>query len=213
MPLFALGTLALYRGDFAGALAPLERGLDLCRTREIPLWAPDFTWALGAAYHGTGRNAEGIALMEDAARASAERHVKWAWWPGGVGALGAAYVLDGRLGEATRIGQDRLAAAQQAGERVVEGHLLKLLGDIAAHPARFEVDTAEAHYRQSQALAEALSLRPLLAHCHLGLGILSQRAGKQREARGDLETAETMFGEMDMRYWREQAKMAMAELA
>jgi class 3 adenylate cyclase/tetratricopeptide (TPR) repeat protein len=213
MPLFALGTLALYRGDFAGALAPLERGLDLCRTREIPLWAPDFTWALGAAYHGTGRNAEGIALMEEAARAAAERHVKWAWWPGGVGALGAAYVLDGRLGEATRISQDRLAAARQVGERVVEGHLLKLLGDIAAHPARFEVDTAAAHYRQSQALAEALSLRPLLAHCHLGLGILSQRAGKHQEARGDLKMAETMFGEMDMRYWREQAKMAMAELA
>jgi len=56
-------------------------------------------------------------------------------------------------------------------------------------------------------------LRPLLAHCHLGLGILSQRAGKHREAQGDLETAETMFGEMDMRYWRERAKMAMAELA
>lgn len=213
MPLFALGTLAIYRGDFAGALAPLERGLDLCRTREIPLWAPDFTWALGAAYHGTGRNAEGIALMEDVARAAAERHVKWTWWPDGVGALGTAYVLDGRLEDAARIGRDRLAAAQQVGERGVQGHLLKLLGDIAAHPARFEIDTAEAHYRQAQALAEALSLRPLLAHCHLGLGILSQRAGKHQEARGDLKMAETMFGEMDMRYWREQAKMAMAELA
>jgi tetratricopeptide (TPR) repeat protein len=71
MPLFGLGTLKLEQGDFAGAVAPLERGLDLCRTREIPLWAPDFTWALGAAYHATGRRAEGIALLEESARAAA----------------------------------------------------------------------------------------------------------------------------------------------
>ena len=53
-PLFGLGTLKLDQGDFAGAVAPLERGLDLCRTREVPLLLHDFAWALGAAYHGTG---------------------------------------------------------------------------------------------------------------------------------------------------------------
>jgi hypothetical protein len=58
-PLFSLGTLKLDQGDFAGAVAPLERGLELCRTREVPLLLHDFAWALGAAYHGTGRRAEG----------------------------------------------------------------------------------------------------------------------------------------------------------
>ena len=76
-PLFGLGTLKLDQGDFAGAVAPLERGLDLCRTREVPLLLHDFAWALGAAYHGTGRRAEGVALMEDAARGFAERTVRW----------------------------------------------------------------------------------------------------------------------------------------
>ena len=80
-PLFGLGTLKLDQGDFAGAVAPLERGLDLCRTREVPLLLHDFAWALGAAYHGTGRRAEGVALMEDAARGLAERTVRC----GGVG--------------------------------------------------------------------------------------------------------------------------------
>ena len=73
-PLFGLGTLKLDQGDFAGAVAPLERGLELCRTREVPLLLHDFAWALGAAYHGTGRRAEGVALMEDAARGFAERN-------------------------------------------------------------------------------------------------------------------------------------------
>ena len=58
-PLFGLGTLKLDQGDFAGAVGPLERGLDLCRTREVPLWLHDFAGALGAAYQGTGRRAEG----------------------------------------------------------------------------------------------------------------------------------------------------------
>ncbi len=181
-PLFGLGTLKLDQGDFAGAVAPLERGLDLCRTREVPLLLHDFAWALGAAYHGTGRRAEGVALMEDAARGLAERTVRLAGWPGRVGALGGAYLLDGRLADATRIAQDGLAAARQRGERGVEGHVLRLLGDIAAHPDRFEVDTAEAHYRQALALAEALGLRPLVAHCHLGLGKLYRRTGKREQA-------------------------------
>jgi len=188
-PLFGLGTLTLDQGDFAGAVAPLERGLDLCRTREVPVLLHDVAWALGAAYHGTGRRAEGVALMEDAARGLVGRIVSLVAWPGRVGALGGAYLLDGRLADATRIAQDGLAAARQRGERGVEGHVLRLLGDIAAHPDRVEVDTAEAHYRQALALAEALGLRPLMAHCHLGLGALYRRAGTRQQAREHLTTA------------------------
>jgi len=212
-PLFSLGTLTLDQGDFAGAIAPLERGLDLCRTREVPLLLHDFAWALGAAYHCTGRRAEGVALMEDAARGFAGRTAPLAGWPGRVGALGGAYLLDGRLADATRIAQDGLAAARQRGERGAEGQLLRLLGDIAAHPDRVEVDVAEAHYRQALALAEELGLRPLMAHCHLGLGALYRRAGTRQQAREHITTAATMFGEMDMRYWREQAEAKLKELA
>jgi hypothetical protein len=133
-------------------------------------------------------------------------------WAGRVGALGGAYLLDGRLADATRIAQEGLAAARQRGEQEVEGQVLRLLGDIAAHPDRFEVDTAEAHYRQALALAEALGLRPLMAHCHLGLGVLSRRAGTRQQAREHITTAGTMFGEMDMRYWLERAEAKLREV-
>ena len=173
----------------------------------------DFAGALVAAYHGTGRRAEGIALLEDAARGLAGRTGRpMSGWAGRVGALGGAYLLDGRLADATRIAQDGLAAARQRGERGVEGHVLRLLGDIAAHPDRFDVDTAEMHYREALALSGELGLRPLGARCHLGLGGLYRRAAKRQEAREQLTTAATMFGEMDMRHWREQAEMAMTEL-
>jgi class 3 adenylate cyclase/tetratricopeptide (TPR) repeat protein len=205
LPLLGLGTLTLDQGDFAGAVAPLERGLDLCRTREVPLLLHDFAWALGAAYHGTGHRAEGVALMEDAARGVAERNRRWSGWAGYAGALGGAYLLDGRLADATRIAQEGLAAARQLGERELEGQLLRLLGAIAAHPDRFEVDTAEAHYRQALALAEALGLRPLMAHCHLGLGVLYRRAGRRQQAPEHLTIATTMYREMEMPFWLEKA--------
>jgi tetratricopeptide (TPR) repeat protein len=211
-PLLGLGTLKLDQGDFAGAEAPLERGLDLCRTREVPLWLPDFAWALGAAYHGTGRRAEGITRMEEAARGFVGRAVRVAGWAGRVGLLGEAHLLDGRLTDATRIAQDGLAAARQRGERGVEGRLLRLLGDIAAHPERLEVDAAEAHYRQALALAEELGLRPLVAHCRLGLGRLNRRRDRRDEAREHLTTATTMYREMGMTYWLGQAEAEKKEL-
>jgi hypothetical protein len=36
-------------------------------------------------------------------------------------------------------------------------------------------------------------MRPLVAHCHLGLGILYRRTGKPQEAQEHLTTAATMY--------------------
>jgi tetratricopeptide (TPR) repeat protein len=173
----------------------------------------DFAWALGAAHYGTGRRAEGVAMMEDAARGVAKRHRRWSGWAGYAGALGGAYLLDGRLADATTIAQDELGAARQRGEREVEGHLLRLLGDIAAHPDRVEIDTAEAHYRRALALTGELGMRPLVAHCHLGLGKLYRRTGKREQAHEHLTTATTMYREMGMTYWLEQAEAEPSRLS
>jgi class 3 adenylate cyclase/tetratricopeptide (TPR) repeat protein len=213
LTLFGLGTLKLDQGDFAGAVPPLERGVDLCRTREVPFLLPDLAEALGAAYYRTDRRAEGIALMEDAARNIAGRGARFSGWAGRVAALGEAYLLEGRLAEAARVAHEGLATARQRGEQGVEGHLLRLLGDIAAHPDRFGTDAAEAHYRHAMLLAQELGLRPLIARCHLGLGVLYRRAGMGQKAREHLTTVVAMFGQMEMRYWLEQSMLAITELA
>ena len=76
-----------------------------------------------------------------------------------------------------------------------------------------EIEPAETHYRQAMALAEELSMRPLVANCHLGLGKLYRRTGKREQATEHLTTATTMYREMDMRFWLEQAEAEMRELA
>jgi hypothetical protein len=48
-------------------------------------------------------------------------------------------------------------------------------------------------------------VRPLVAHCHLGLGTL-YRVGKREEAREHLPIATTMYREMNMRFWLEKAE-------
>ena len=62
------------------------------------------------------------------------------------------------------------------------------------------------------ALAEPRGMRPLVAHCHLGLAKLSRRTGKREQTREHLITATTMYREMDMRFWLEQAEAEMAGL-
>jgi hypothetical protein len=55
-------------------------------------------------------------------------------------------------------------------------------------------------------------LRPLVAHCHLGLGNLYRRTGKREQAQEHLTAATTMYREMGMTYWLEKAAAESAEL-
>jgi hypothetical protein len=56
-------------------------------------------------------------------------------------------------------------------------------------------------------------MRPLVAHCHLGLGKLYRRVGKREQAQEHLTTATTMFREMVMRFYQEKAEAEIKELA
>ena len=59
------------------------------------------------------------------------------------------------------------------------------------------------------ASADGAGLRPLVAHCHLGLGKLYRRTGKREQAQEHLTTATTMYRDMGMTYWLEQAEAEM----
>ena len=50
-------------------------------------------------------------------------------------------------------------------------------------------------------MATELGMRPLEAHCHLGLGKLYRRRGECERARMYVATAAGMYRDMDMRLW------------
>jgi hypothetical protein len=57
-----------------------------------------------------------------------------------------------------------------------------------------------------------VGMRPLAAHCHLGLGKLYRRTDKREQAREHFATATTMYREMGMTYWLWKAEAEMREL-
>jgi tetratricopeptide (TPR) repeat protein len=129
-----------------------------------------------------------------------------------VGYVSEAYLLAGRMEEAVQLAGRALDLSRAHQERGHEAWALRLLGEIAAHQAPPEIAPAEHHYRQALALAEALGMRPLQAHCHLGLGTLYATIGCRDEARAELSTAIELFRSMEMTFWLQQAEAALAEV-
>ena len=67
-------------------------------------------------------------------------------------------------------------------------------------------------HQQGLALAEELSMRPLQAHCHRGLGLLYATTSRVEQARAELATAVAMYRAMDMTFWLPQTKAALAQV-
>jgi tetratricopeptide (TPR) repeat protein len=166
---------------------------------------------LGTAYTLDGRAAAAVPLltqaMEQATATEREDFQVLCRLP-----LGEAYVLAGRLEEAQALAEDTLALAREHQERGHQAYALRLLGDIAARREPPESARAEAHYQQALALADELSMRPLVAHCHLGLGTLYVKTGRREQARAALSAAMALYRAMDMSFWLPQAEAALGQM-
>ncbi len=192
----SLGLVSLRRGDLMQAIPPLERAVELCRVIPVRALFDVSAAHLGYAYALSGRLPEGAALIEEALADPAVTGI--ANHPLFLAYLGEAHLLAGRRDDALAVARRALDLAHRQKERGNEAWALRLLAEIAARADPPDVESADAHYRQALARIEELGMRPLVAHCHLGLGKLYRRTG-QRERRSDhLTTATTMYREMGM---------------
>jgi tetratricopeptide (TPR) repeat protein len=126
--------------------------------------------------------------------------------------LGEAQMLAGCLEEVHALAERALALARGHQERGHEAYALRLLGDLAARREPSEHERAEAYYRQALALAEALGMRPLVAHCRLGLGTLYAQVERPEQAHPELSVAIELYRAMEMTFWLPQAEAALAEV-
>jgi tetratricopeptide (TPR) repeat protein len=126
-------------------------------------------------------------------------------------ALGEAQAHAGCLEEAHTLAEQALALARAHHERGNEAYALRLLGEIAAQREPPAAAHAAAHYQQARALADELGMRPLVAHCHRGLGTLYAATGQTEQASVELSTAIEMYRAMDMTFWLPQAEATLAQ--
>jgi class 3 adenylate cyclase len=205
-----IGHVYLCKGEVHKAILMLERGLELCQAREIPALYPIIATLLGHGYALMGRHDEAVALLEQAVKRAATMQLRYvqSFW---VVMLSDAYWRAGRLGDALTHACRALELARSAKERGNEAYALRLLGAIHAHGDSPDAESAETHYRQALALAEELGMRPLQAHCHLGLGILYSKIGRAEPARIALSAAIDLYRAMDMTFWLPRAEAALAQ--
>jgi class 3 adenylate cyclase len=206
-----LGHLYLAQGDLEHATRVFDQGLALCRASgNRSGYLRMIVAGLGSASVLQGRLAEGHALLEEANRegiSTGARHAahRIAW-------LSEVCRLAGRGEEAWQHARQALDLARQQKARGDEALALHQLGVVHAHTDPRDVAQAEADYQQALALAEALGMRPLMAHCHLDLGRLYGQTGRGEQARAAITAAIDLYRAMDMTFWLPQAEAALAEV-
>jgi tetratricopeptide (TPR) repeat protein len=208
---WGIGQLSLRQGDLSTALPLLERAVGLCQEANFPFYFPWMAPALGAAYSLCGRVTDAVPLLTQAMEQSAATESVYFQALCRL-SLGEAQMLAGQPQEAQAMAERALTLACERQERGHQAYALRLLGEIAAHREPLERESTEPYYRQALALAEELGMRPLLAHCHRGLGALYATAGQREQARAALDTAIALYRAMDMTFWLPQTEAALAQV-
>jgi tetratricopeptide (TPR) repeat protein len=206
--LLAIGVLHGVRGDLHQAIPSTERALALARDWNLTQPGSIVTDQLGYLYAISGRIAEGVPLLRKAL-AAMETMAIAQWRSPLIVHLGEAHLLANHPDEALEVARQGLALASERGHRSIQARALRLLGEIASRLDPPDPQQAETHYRQALALADELGIRPLVAHCHFGLGMPNHRVGEPGRAREHLTTAATMYREMGMTFWLEKAEAAL----
>jgi tetratricopeptide (TPR) repeat protein len=206
-----LGYLYLAQGDLEQAIRMFDQGLALCRASGSRDWLRPIAEGLGYASALQGHLAEGRALLEEGISESMRtgallNHALRVVW------LSEVCRLAGRGEEAGQHARQALDLARQLKERGNEALALHQLGVVQAHTDPPDAEQAEAHYQQALTLADELGMRPLVAHCRRGLGMLYATTGQREQARAALATAVNLYRTMEMTLWLPETEAALAQV-
>jgi tetratricopeptide (TPR) repeat protein len=186
----AFGLVSLRAHDPRAAEAAFERATSLGRSAGFAMLAQTAPAGLAIARAQLGRADEAIVELERLVEETSGPTARlWITYPSLW--LSEAYLLAGRAGDARRQAEASLALAKARGEHTREGWALCLIGEGASRAG--DPASAVTSYEAALAIALAGSLRPLQAHCHLGLARAHARAGARALARDAMATAEQLF--------------------
>ena len=201
----AVGYLHFRKGALDKAIALLERSMEICRIWDLRQNLPRVAVALGNAFAVIGRVGEAMPLLEltnERVRTSGMRVQ-----------LAQGYLLVGKLQEATSLANQVLESSQTQGYRGHTALSLYVLAESNLYKDLPEMAKAEDRYGHAMALASELRMRPLVAHCHVGLGKLYRRTGNYEKAKTHLTDGVAMMREMEMGLWLEKVEGELKSLS
>ena len=207
---FGVGHLHLTKGVIDKAIAMLEHSLETCRLWNLYQNVPRVAAALGYAYAVAGRRGEAMTLLTLANERAKAAGMVWRSLTGAQ--LIQGFLLIGNRQEAALLASRALESSRRHSQRSREALALYVQGEIAsaANPVAFE--NAEGSFRGANIISDELKMRPLLAHCHVGLGKLYRRTGDYEKAKTQLANGVAMMREMEMGLWLERAEAELKEL-
>jgi len=202
---YDLGYFYAVKGDFDRAVETLESAYALIREWSLTYLSPFIMGFLGHACALAGDTEKGVALLRQAVSDYESM---------GLGLFRSLVAV--QLGEALFLSGD-IEAAREATERAValtrkreeqghEAYGLRLLGEIALRSDPPDGDAAKKHFEKALGIAEAHGMRPLIAHCHFGLGRVYAQQGRDQDAEESLERAMALYRDLDMQPWLQDAE-------
>ena len=199
----ALGGVRLEQGDLTTAFREFENAMDLLKRRNIG--NPNVLSGFGYVCALSGRVADGLSFMEASVVGEASISAMGLGLSVRLSRLAEGYSLAGRTAEAADRATSAIDLARKHKERANEAWALRTLANIIAARDR-SGDEAARHYEAGLALARDIGMRPLVAHCHFGLGKLYSRTGKGQRSIKQLATAATMYRDLGMSTWLDRVQ-------
>jgi len=197
------GLARLVRGHVASATSALEHALELCRTADMPAYAPLVSSPLGLAYAMGGRVQEGLTLVEQAVEQTESKR-QAALLPWTLLRLGEVRLLADQLPAAAEAVSRALALFREHKEQGGEAYALRLLGEAEGRLG--DADQARLLVVQAFGLAKNLAMRPLVARCQLWLAMQQTRRELDADAATHLAASTQTLNKLGMEHWARLAE-------
>jgi len=206
------GLTYLRRGEFDSALISLQKANTLVRDADIQSIFSFVAASIGYSHLLSGRTDVALPILEKAVKPqNLDSSILSSVYP--ITALSEAFRLNGRLAKAFETAQEAIRIYRQTDEHCFGAWALLAMAKIQSENSSDQIEQALQTYCQAKELAEKFKMRPLLAHCCLGLGRFYKRRGEKENASSELIKAIDLFRSLGMRFWQPEAEALLGELS
>jgi predicted ATPase len=192
-----LGMAYLRLGKVKTALKHLEKGYKECLNANVKFVHSFTAGALGDAYLLNNEPARALSVLKEGTKPEyLERGI---WTVQSLTVLADAYRVTGEINPALDTISRTLKLASESEERGFESWAMFVMARINADAGRTR--DAKQWYQQALKQATDLSMLPLIAHCHHGLGDLHQHLGEKETAKSEIKKACDIYRSLKMTYF------------